>query len=47
MLKKLYEIPESELFILGLEEGFLINSPGVPGGAGGPDPIVDDEEDLE
>lgn len=44
---KFYEAPEAELLEVKFEEGFLTNSPGVSGGAGSDDPIVDDETDLD
>lgn len=44
MKKKLYENPESELITVHFEGNFCTT--GVPGGAGGDDTIVDDEDDL-
>jgi len=44
MKKKLYENPESELITVRFEGNFCTT--GVPGGAGGDDTIVDDEDDL-
>ena len=45
MNKKLqYSAPEAELLVVKFEGNFC--TPGVPGGAGGDDTIVDDEDDL-
>ena len=47
MKKKLfYEAPDSELIELKLDATVMQASPGVEGGAGGDDPIVDDDDDL-
>lgn len=39
--KTLYEAPSSELLLVKFEEAFLQGT----GGAGGPDPIDDDDEE--
>ncbi|MBR2227320.1 MAG: hypothetical protein IJ893_05555 [Bacteroidales bacterium] len=42
--KLLYSAPEAELLVVKFEGNFCTT--GVPGGAGGDDTIVDDEDDL-
>ena len=42
--KQFYEAPETELIVVWFEGNIL--SPGQPGGAGGDDTIVDDEQDM-
>lgn len=42
MKKKLYENPETELLVVRFEGNFCAT--GVPGGAGGDDTIVDDDD---
>ena len=43
MIKKsFYEAPEAELILVRFEENFCTT--GVPGGAGGDEPIVDDDD---
>ncbi len=49
MIKKTYfEAPQAELIYVSFEEGFLINSPGETGGAGGSTPYAPgDEQDVD
>lgn len=42
MRKNMYLAPEAELFFVRFEENIM--SPGQPGGAGGDDTIIDDDD---
>ena len=41
--KLLYSAPEAELLVIKFEENFC-QTTGVPGGAGGSDTIIDDDD---